>query len=189
MDWLLDWDKSLFYWINQGWSNSVFDYILPILRNKYTWIPLYLAIIVFILFNFKQKIGWYLLFALLTIALSDNLSSRIIKPKVKRERPCQIYQDVNLLVRCGSGYSFTSSHATNHFAIGTFFMLSLGFIMGRWKYLFLFWAALVSIAQVYVGVHYPLDILAGAGVGVLCGLFVYWIYKNKSGLKMKEQIA
>lgn len=187
MEWLLEIDESLFFWINHNWSSDFLDQVVPILRNKYTWIPLYAGILAFVAFNFGKKVWWYLLFALMTVSLSDTLSSKFVKPKVKRERPCHSFEEVNLLIRCGSGYSFTSSHATNHFALGTFFLLSLGFVMKHWKYLFLLWALAISLSQVYVGVHYPLDILGGAVLGVLCGIFVHWIFQRKSKFQIQME--
>ena len=189
METIFNLDTQLFYWINHGWSNDILDYFFMLFRNKYTWIPLYLFILSFVAFNFGKKFWWFLLFSLLTIGLSDNLSSKLIKPTFKRDRPCRVLSDAQVLVRCGSGYSFTSSHATNHFAVGTFFMLAFGFILKKWKYLFLLWAGLISIGQVYVGVHYPLDILVGAILGYLCGAFVFWVYRHKSLLEKREIIA
>ena len=188
MEWLIDIDISLFFWINQGWSCDFLDIVTPVIRNKYTWIPLYVGILAFVAFNFGKKAWWFLFFALLTVSLSDSVSSKLVKPNVKRVRPCHTFEDVNLLIRCGSGYSFTSSHATNHFALGTFFLLSLGFIMKNWKYLFILWALAISLSQVYVGVHYPLDILGGGILGILCGILVNWVFSKKIIFKPQIEV-
>ena len=180
MEGLLEIDQAIFFWINHNCSSDAMDRIVPLLRNKYTWIPLYVAILAFVALNFGKKVWWFLLFSLLTVSLSDTMSSKLVKPTVKRDRPCHTFDEVKLLIRCGSGYSFTSSHATNHFALGTFFFLSLGFAMKRWKYLFLLWALVISLSQIYVGVHYPLDILGGAFLGVFCGMLVHWIFQRKT---------
>lgn len=178
VNWLLAWDESLFHWINQGWSNHIMDVLMPLIRNKYFWIPLYLFIISFFAFNFGKKFWYFLVFGLLTIAICDNVSSKLIKETFERPRPCKTLEEANILIHCGSGYSFTSTHATNHFGIGTFFLLVLAPVMKRWKYLFWLWAGFVSLAQVYVGVHYPLDIFGGALVGMLVGLAMYSIYRR-----------
>ncbi|MDX1685268.1 MAG: phosphatase PAP2 family protein, partial [Saprospiraceae bacterium] len=94
---------------------------------------------------------------------------------VERVRPCNdesIKQEVILRARCGGGYSFTSSHATNHFGLSMVLFLLLGNRIA-WRWLIFLWAALVSYAQIYVGVHYPLDILGGAVLGVMLGYLVY----------------
>ena len=184
---LISIDHNLFYTINVQWSNPFFDWIMPLLRNKYFWIPLYIFIISFVAFNFKDKLVWFLLCSLITISLADTISSKIIKKQVKRERPCQVFTDSHTLIRCGSGYSFTSSHATNHFAVGTFFLLFFAPLMGVKKYFFWLWALIIGVAQIYVGVHFPLDIFGGAFVGILCGFSIYKIYSSIfGGLKLNQ---
>lgn len=167
-------DHFLFNLINSSCANSFFDVLMPLLRNKFFWAPLYGFIAFFIIYNFTGKSFKIILFAIVTIVLSDQLSSTIIKPLVKRLRPCQEAQlnnnmpNMRQLVGCGSGYSFPSSHAANHFAFAIFFA-----ILFRNKWLLfggLLWAAIISFAQIYVGVHYPLDILGGAVLGILIGL-------------------
>ncbi len=100
---------------------------------------------------------------------------------MQRPRPCQneaLKEEVRLLVPCGSGYSFTSNHATNHFALAVFFAGTLGVFFKRWRWLLFLWAALVAYAQVYVGVHYPLDVAAGALLGMTIGSLVVLIWKR-----------
>lgn len=118
---------------------------------------------------------------LVTFAIGDLVSSRIIKPAVARIRPCN---DINLTheiihrVPCGSGYSFPSAHATNHFAIAVFLIV---IFYDRWKPILpigIAWAFIISFAQIYVGVHYPLDTLAGALLGTIVGLFTSKIYQK-----------
>ena len=86
-----------------------------------------------------------------------------------------------LLDHCSGGYSFTSSHATNHFGFSVYVFVTLRSIFHKWSYLFLFWAASVSYAQVYVGVHYPLDILCGALIGATIGYATSQIFIRKAG--------
>lgn len=173
METWLHWDTSLMHWINSGWSSPVLDWLMPILRNKYTWIPLYIFCLGWVFFNLQlRQVGWTLLFIALSIFASDTISSKLIKNQVQRPRPCQVEgmnPPVIERIPCGSGYSFTSSHATNHFCIATFLITVFGSIMKRWKYLWWLWALSISLAQVYVGVHYPTDILAGGIVGMILG--------------------
>lgn len=176
---LLELDRQLFLSINQGLANPVFDFIMPILRNPYTWAPLYLFIIIFAIRNYKKKGIVMILLLLVTFGLGDSISASVIKPQVMRVRPCNdvpFKEQVTTRVRCGSGYSMPSSHATNHFAIGVFILM---LFRREWKpviWLSLLWAASISFAQIYVGVHYPFDILVGTILGTLIGLFTSWLF-------------
>ena len=181
MEALLQWDEHFFYLINSVWSNAFFDFLLPILRNKYTWLPLYIFLLSFILINFKKQGIYMVLAIILSVGLADATSSHLIKKTVKRLRPCKVMEqpnEINLRIRCGSGYSFPSSHAANHFAMASILI----FIFGkkyRWiKYALLFWVFSISYAQIYVGVHYPLDILAGAILGGGISVVVFLLHKS-----------
>ena len=148
-------DLGLFRTINLDGSNVVFDFILPIMRNKLVWIPLYLYFIYLIFKKYDKKGVYVLLIAILCSGVANTLSSDIIKKSVQRPRPCHSFVeqgDINLLVRCGKGYSFTSSHATNHFAVALFF----GLIWSSWLWWLCAWALIIGYAQIYVGVHLSL---------------------------------
>lgn len=189
MEAILEFDQTIFFLINNDGHNSFLDAIMPYWRDKYTWIPFYLALAIFVIYKFKAK-GLYLILALaLTVGIADTISSKIIKKSVQRLRPCndtQINQQVKLLVRCGGGYSFTSSHATNHFAVALFLIGTLGRIFRRIKWPLLFWAATIAMGQVYVGVHYPLDILVGGTIGSLIGIGISRIYQSFPKLMLQN---
>jgi len=183
---LQSFDQSLFVYINQVATHPLLDTLMPFFRESTLWIPFYLFLIVFVFVNFGKK-GWvWLLFAFITVLLTDQFSSSIIKNWVQRPRPCAdplLYGQVRLLLdHCSGGYSFTSSHATNHFGVATFLFVTLGRYFGNWKYLLFIWAALICYAQVYVGVHYPLDVVFGALLGFLIGHFVCWAYQKSDPL-------
>ena len=168
-------DQQLFFAVNKGLSNPFFDWIMPYLRNRYFWAPLYLFLIIFLVRNYG-KWGWICLISLLiTFAVSDFFSASIIKPAVERLRPCNdlsLKDEVNARVGCGSGFSFPSTHATNHFAIAMFLV---GTFYGRWKWiapLAFLWAFSIAFAQVYVGVHFPIDVLSGALLGCMIGYVI-----------------
>ncbi len=177
---LLDLDRYLFELINIHWSNSFFDVILPLFREKLFWAPFYVFLLTYALVNLHKKRWFFIGMLLMTVALADLTSSELIKKTVQRPRPCQTMADIpdmHLLAHCGSGYSFTSSHAANHFAIAVFLMFTI-FQRPKWvRYGLFLWAFMISYAQVYVGVHYPLDILGGSLVGVSYGLLMAWLYE------------
>ena len=177
--WLCHWDTWLFLKINTEWTNPFLDSISPWWREANAWVPLYLFLIIFGIINFKKKVWYWLLFTAITLTLSDQLSSNLIKNLVERPRPCRdefLADKVRLLLNnCSGGYSFTSSHATNHFAFAVFIFITLQPFFKKWTYLFFVWAATICYGQVYVGVHYPLDVVCGAilgcGIGYLTGTF------------------
>jgi len=170
---LLNFDRHLFYFINHDLANAFFDGLMPLMRNPKFWIPLYVFIIIFSVWRYKKQGVILVVFLLLAVGFADYTSASIIKPTVGRLRPCRDPvtgpTDINR-VACGTGYSFPSTHATDHFAIATFLSF-LFFKRLRWVLpASLFWAALICFAQVYVGVHYPLDVTGGAIYGSLVGI-------------------
>lgn len=176
------WDQWLFIQINNHQSNAFFDCIMPYFRNAYFWTPLYLFLLVFIVSNFKGRGVWWSVLFLCTISVCDMTSTQLFKEVFHRLRPCSdpdFFQYVRLVVdRCGGNYSFTSNHATNHFGMATFIFLTLRPAIGRWAWLGFAWAALICYAQVYVGVHYPFDVLAGAAIGFAFG-WMFGVFFNK----------
>ncbi|MBX2906396.1 MAG: phosphatase PAP2 family protein [Taibaiella sp.] len=171
-EWLVHYDRMVWYYLNVQWHNEVMDFIMPFLRNQWFWTPLYLFLAIFMPLRFG-KYGWFWCAAfIITFGLSDQLSAHLIKPIFARLRPCndeELKQVVHLLVDCGSGKSFPSSHAANHFALAVFSAVSLSHI-SRWVWpVGLFWAASVAYAQVYVGVHFPLDVFCGGLLGAMVG--------------------
>lgn len=172
---LLEWDYWLFSIINGQWYNAFGDTIFPFWRDEFFWMPLYTFLVLFLWQNFKtQQTLYILLFAIITITLSDQIASDIIKPLFERLRPCRdpLWADtVRLLVPCRSGKSFVSAHATNHFAFAIYISLLFRPLFARLFVVALLWAASVSYGQVYVGVHYPSDVVGGAILGIAIGVF------------------
>lgn len=173
MTWLQSWDASLFQLINGRMSNALFDAVLPLLREKWFWAPLYLFVAAFSWLNFGKKKGWLVVLGLVAaVGLSDFTSSSLIKKNVQRLRPCNdpvMVEQVTLRAPCGAGYSFTSSHAANHFAAAVFLIGIFGGL-ARWlRPAALSWAAAIAFSQVYVGVHYPGDVICGALLGAAIG--------------------
>jgi undecaprenyl-diphosphatase len=180
------WDRYLFLKINTSWTNSFLDAVLPWWRDANTWTPLYLFLILFVVINSKKQAFFWILAAICTLVLTDQISSSLVKPFFGRLRPCSDPSLINqvrlLLPNCSVGYSFTSSHATNHFGFAAFVFVTLKPIINKWGYLFFLWAATISFSQVYVGVHYPLDILSGAILGLLIGYTTAYFFNRTIGM-------
>ena len=173
MNKILELDKELFKLINGRWHNSLFDAIMPFLRNLNFWVPLYLFLLVYAIFNFKKNTFWWIFFAAGTVIIANFISSDIIKENFFRLRPCndpRLADTVRVLVTYRpQSSSFVSSHATNHFAMAAFFYFTLSRFMGKWALLFFVWAFLICYAQAYVGVHFPLDLISGGLIGFVFG--------------------
>jgi Membrane-associated phospholipid phosphatase len=183
------WDYEMWYRLHATWRNDVLDALMPYARNQWTWAPLYLFLLIFITGNFKRN-GWiWCLFFLLTFALTDFISASIIKPYFERIRPCNnryISHLVKSLVPCGSGYSFPSSHAANHFGMAVFSAITLQKHVKKVWPIALGWAFLVIYAQVYVGVHYPMDVLCGGLLGTIIGLATGKLFNRKFRLELAK---
>lgn len=170
-------DKSLFFFLNglhQTWADTPMIWIT---KTK-TWFPLYALIIGFLIYHFRKKVIYVLVAITLTITAADQFASHLIKPTVKRFRPCsnpEIAEKVYVLVNC-SEYGFISSHAANTFALATFLFLLAGSHFPKYRLkvgLFFFtWAGIVSYSRIYVGVHYAGDLLCGA----LAGSFFAYLF-------------
>ena len=137
--------------------------------------------------------GWVWCTAfLITFILSDQISAHLMKPIFHRVRPCNnpaLNSIIHLIVPCGSGYSFPSSHAANHFAMGIFSAITLG---KRYKWvlpLAIVWAISVSFAQVYVGVHYPIDVTCGGIIGTIIGISTGKLFNRYFGIADSRTIT
>lgn len=181
MDSILQLDTALFFFIHQDLKTAFGDWLMPLVTNKIHWIPLYLGLLGWIFLRYRHRVWPFFLACLLCVAIADTTSSKLIKKNIQRLRPCNdvhINANIDVLTHCGSGYSFTSSHATNHFAVGSFWFFTLTFISKRWRWWCLAWAGLIAVSRVYIGVHYPLDIFVGALIGFLIGMLIANLYKK-----------
>lgn len=180
MDALLHLDRQLFTWINQGWANAFFDWLMPWWREKMTWLPLYVLMLGWLVYRYRSRAWLPALVVIATVSLCDIVSSHVLKPWVARLRPCTdpaLVDQVRMLVGCGKAYSFTSSHAANHFGVAVSWILLFRHRMAWVVPVALLWAASIAFGQVYVGVHYPADVLGGALIGSGIAWLVYRLAK------------
>jgi undecaprenyl-diphosphatase len=171
-------DHNLFLYLNSLHS-PFWDQIMWFMSAKLVWIPLYLFIIYLLWRKYGKNIWLVLLFALFAILLTDQISV-FIKVHVGRLRPCRdpSMQGLVHLVSgiCGGKFSFVSSHAANTFALAA---LSAPMLNKRWFTISIFsWAAVVSYSRIYLGVHYPGDVLCGAVLGLIVGFGMYFGFKS-----------
>jgi len=157
-------DAWTFHLINRSLQNPLFDLVMPILSTKrYFLLPAAVVILMFLVWGGRRM--WVVLaVAVVAVALSD-LGTNLIKAALHRTRPCQVISDVHLLAGCTRSFSLPSNHASNMFALAT--VGWLGF--RRWRWVVLLLAVGVAYSRVYLGVHYPADVLAGVVWGGAVG--------------------
>ncbi len=167
------WDEGLLRLINQTTANRFCDAVMPWLTRgdvvRYTLAGVGVGLLVHAVWRGDrpqlQRAGLTVLLSLLAVALCETLGSHLIRPWVARPRPPRCLPDVRLLVSLGPSFSFPSAHAANTAAVGTV----VGRAYPRLAVPLLGFAAVIAYSRVYVGVHHPFDVVAGAALGVLVG--------------------
>lgn len=173
-----------FLWLN-SFHTPFWDTAMYWISHRYTWIPLYLILIIFTFREDKKEFAKRILMAILAVGLADYTASGILKPYFQRLRPCHdpiIQNLVHVVGNCGGQFGFASSHAANSFALATIFILFY-YKKNKMMASLMPWAIIVSYSRIYNGVHYPTDILVGAIIGILSAFLFYSIYKRLKPIK------
>lgn len=181
---LIDIDKKLFLFLN-GFNSSFFDALMLQITHNLIWIPLYLLMIYWLFNLYKWRVVYILLLIGLTVAICDQVSVKLFKEVFQRLRPSHNEEFSNIIHlvngRRGGLYGFVSSHAANTFGVAT--IISFFLNKNYMKYIVFSWALIVSYSRIYLGVHYPFDILGGALLGAGIGIaifsgFKFYLYKT-----------
>ena len=175
IDTLKYWDTNLFLLIN-GIHSPFFDGFMFAVSEKFIWIPLYISVLYLLIKCWKKEAIWLIVAIILCIVISDQISSDLLKNLVKRLRPSHA-EDLKGLVHLVRGYSggkygFASSHAAN--AVGFAIISSLILKRRIYTWFIMAWAIITAYSRIYLGVHYPLDVLGGALVGTMASFICYW---------------
>jgi undecaprenyl-diphosphatase len=177
LEFLLELDQKAFFILN-GFHTPWLDQVMFWISKTEFWIPLYAGLIFLIIKNYKKQ-SWIIIGCIvLTIALADQITSTGMKPFFQRLRPTRD-PELKELVHTVNGYKggkygFASSHAANTMGIAFFLWLLFG-KRYRWMWSLFIWATVVAYSRIYLGVHYPGDILVGMMLGLLSGYFGFWL--------------
>ncbi|MBS9768723.1 MAG: phosphatase PAP2 family protein [Flavobacteriaceae bacterium] len=179
MENLLNLDTELLLFLN-GFHTEYFDWFMSICTRREIWVPMYLAI-VYTMFKGKGRVAFLsLLFLILVPAFADLLNQHIFKPYFDRVRPFHLEELKNQLHIFNENprgrHSFMSGHAMNSFGLAVF--CALLFKKRAFSFFILTWAVLVSYSRIYLGFHYPGDVLGGMLVGMLMGWGLYVVYNR-----------
>lgn len=172
-------DTDLFLWLNGQYSPAL-DPIMVWITERNSWFPFYALLIGWLGYRFRWQAVPLVLTLAVAVALSDQTASALLKPLTHRLRPCHVaalQPLIHPVLPCGGQYGFASSHAANAFALATGLWLLLGKRYPWFGWVFL-WAIALAYSRLYVGAHYPLDLIAGAGIGVTMALLSVALYRK-----------
>lgn len=184
MEFILSLDISVFYFLNKTLANSFFNWFFPIITSQKNWTPIYLFLLLFLVIKYKKNGALIAILIIISVGLTDFVGNEM-KDLIGRLRPCKVFGDINLLVKCGSGKAFPSLHAANNFAMA--FVLTRFFRNNAWIFYTL--ASLIAFSRVIVGVHYPLDILGGAVLGTLIAYITIFFQLISQKLLSKKNLS
>jgi undecaprenyl-diphosphatase len=185
MDLLYSLDLAIFNFLNHTISTGLLDKFFSIITDVHNWYITYFILVCLAFFKGGRRGKIAVVGLILLIIITDQTGYRILKELVMRSRPCVALADAITPIGCAGGYSFPSNHALNNFAAAIFLMR----LYPNYKWIFLVVAALVSISRIYLGVHYPSDVIGGAIIGAAFGyLFSIAALKVEQSFINKNEI-
>ena len=169
-------DSDLFLFLN-GLHASWLDKVMILVTDMWVWLPLYLLLLYWTIKQYGKRCWWVFLAVIIVVLCTDQLASHVCKPVFQRLRPCY-NPDFQSLIHlpkgmAGGQYGFVSSHAANTFGVAVL----LPPLLNRFPIALYFWAFVSSYSRIYIGYHYPGDILCGAVIGVLVGLILWKVFQ------------
>ncbi len=171
-------DREWFIFFN-SYHNPFWDAFMKYMSSRLFWVPLYIIILAYLMYFFRKKSILLIGALVVAVSLADLISSRFFKPYFARLRPCydeSLSEVINIVDGCGGRFGFLSSHAANTFAFAAALCLLLDRRFRIFKVLMVVWASIVSFSRIYLGVHFPGDVLGGALLGILLGGLVAFFY-------------
>ena len=178
---LNNWDHQLFLFLN-GLHVDWLDPIMVFISSELGWVPFYAVLVFLVFYKYKWKGLWILLGVAVAITLSDQIASHLFKPMVMRLRPCHdpLIKDLVYLPdgHCGGMYGFMSSHASNTFALASLIYMTMKKHYSKIGWLMFPWAAVVSYSRIYMGAHFPGDVVCGAALGLILGFVIGFLTKK-----------
>jgi len=179
IEWLKQIDYNLLLLIN-GANNHLLDVIMIWISSIGLWVPLYILLLYLVILKYKSKAWIAIPIFILAVGLSDFISVHLFKNVFERLRPCyepELAGLINNIVGCGGKFGFVSSHASNSFTIAFMSIFLIG-DKQRWlKWLMPLWGLLIMYSRVYLGKHYPSDVIVGALLGILVSWLMYLLFK------------
>lgn len=172
-------DQELFLTLN-SYHNSFLDFAMYWFSDRYIWFPFYAILLAFIVWKFRWKAIYIIVTIILTIIAADQLTSGFMKPFFQRPRPCHeehLQSMIHMVTGCGGKYGFVSSHAANSFGLAMICWLLFRDRYPWMGWIFL-WAVPVSYSRIYLGVHYPSDVILGAIIGMIIAWIMYFLYSR-----------
>jgi len=172
LDFLQTIDEKLFYFINGNLANPLFDKFMPFITKEESWMIFYVLFWLSLVFTGGKKGVIAGILIIILIIITDQ-SSNILKAYFHRIRPCNVLPGVHMLVNCTGSFSMPSSHAVNNFAAAVLF----SHFYPKYRYFLFTGAFIVAISRIFVGVHYPFDMLIGALYGMLVASLLVYLWK------------